>query len=596
MFEAHFGLRENPFSTSHDPRFVYPSPEHLEAVAHFRYGVQNREAFVLVTGEVGTGKTTAVRDLVGRLPQQAHVALLQNTALSRRELLEEVCHRFGVPWEPELSKPSLIERLERTLGERLDRGEICLLVIDEAQNLSTELLEEIRLLSNLEWRGGHLVHICLAGQPELEERLAAPELRQLRQRISVKYRLKPLDAVESERYVHHRLRVAGGDGPRIFPPDACATLQAITNGIPREINIVAAQALLNAYVAGSPSVRPEHVRQVVDEFGFQSVLAKPKPVARAAAPEPAPQVVPMVPEPRPSAHEGTHAPEPAASVPPAAPAPPPPSSPFESQPLAAVAARPAVAPAPQPAPPPPPRAPAPVPASPVASPSFTPPESLPVGTASRTQRSISNWRDRPPTPLVLAPTREATARKPLPTPEPEEEREPFVSRIPVSVAVLALLVVLGAVFFASGLAGNLWRAVSTAASSPDGSSSVASPEETGEPTGSVPSTRPAPSASSAGSRYGLQVASYRTERRARAVLARLEGETGLKGIVDPYTTAQGEWYRVVLGGFSTPAEANSKGIELSANGAIPADRIVVRLGAAAPGSKDATTSGSASPR
>ena len=121
MFEPHFGLRENPFSTSHDPRFIYPSPEHLEAVAHFRYGVQNREAFVLVTGEVGTGKTTAVRDLVGRLPQQAHVAVLQNTALSRHELLEEICRRFEVAWDPALSKPALLKQLENALGERIDR-------------------------------------------------------------------------------------------------------------------------------------------------------------------------------------------------------------------------------------------------------------------------------------------------------------------------------------------------------------------------------------------------------------------------------------------------------------------------------------------
>src|SRR5262245_7447631 len=307
MFEAHFGLRENPFSTSHDPRFVYPSPEHLEAVAHFRYGVQNREAFVLVTGEVGTGKTTAVRDLTGRLPQQAHVALLQNTALSRRELLEEVCHRFGVPWDDNLSKPALIERLERTLGERLDRGDTCILIVDEAQNLSAELLEEVRLLSNLEWRGGHLVHICLAGQPELEELLASPELRPLRQRISVKYRIKPLDRQETERYIQHRVRVAGGDGQRVFPSEACGAVYAITNGIPREINIVSAQALLNAYVDGAPSVRPEHVKQVVEDFGFRSVLS-------AARPSDAPAVTPIAPQP---------APPPVAAPPP----PPPPPAP-----------------------------------------------------------------------------------------------------------------------------------------------------------------------------------------------------------------------------------------------------------------------------
>src|SRR5262245_55228601 len=335
MFEAHFGLRENPFSTSHDPRFVYPSPEHLEAVAHFRYGVQNREAFVLVTGEVGTGKTTAVRDLTGRLPQQAHVALLQNTALSRRELLEEVCHRFGVPWDESLSKPALIERLEKTLGERLDRGDTCLLIVDEAQNLSPELLEEVRLLSNLEWRGGHLVHICLAGQPELEDRLATPELRPLRQRISVKYRIKPLDRQETERYIQHRVRVAGGDAQRVFPSDACGAVYAITNGIPREINIVSAQALLNAYVDGASSVRPDHVKQVVDEFGFRSVLATTRPADAA--------VTPIAPQPA--------APPPPAYTPPPPP-PPPPAVTREPATVVPVAQRPAVAPSPQPTNPP----------------------------------------------------------------------------------------------------------------------------------------------------------------------------------------------------------------------------------------------------
>jgi len=179
MFEPHFGLRENPFSTGHDPRFVYPSPEHLEAVAHFRYGIQNREAFVLVTGEVGTGKTTAIYDLVSRLPQQAHVALINNSALTRLELLEEIARRFGVEPPATPSKPALLSALELRLSSHTGRGEPCILIVDEAQNLSNDLLEEIRLLSNLDDRGGHLLHICLVGQPELEEKLARPELRQV---------------------------------------------------------------------------------------------------------------------------------------------------------------------------------------------------------------------------------------------------------------------------------------------------------------------------------------------------------------------------------------------------------------------------------
>ena len=254
MFEPHFGLRENPFSTGHDPRFVYPSPEHLEAVAHFRYGIQNREAFVLVTGEVGTGKTTAIYDLVSRLPQQSHVALINNSALTRLELLEEIARRFGVEPPATPSKPALLSALELRLSSHTGRGEPCILIVDEAQNLSNDLLEEIRLLSNLEDRGGHLLHICLVGQPELEEKLARPELRQLRQRISVKYRLKPLSPEECMRYIHHRLRVAGGEPDAIFPAESCNAVHRLTHGIPREINIVASQAMVNAFVEGARSV------------------------------------------------------------------------------------------------------------------------------------------------------------------------------------------------------------------------------------------------------------------------------------------------------------------------------------------------------
>ena len=564
MFEAHFGLRENPFSTSHDPRFVYPSPEHLEAVAHFRYGVQNREAFVLVTGEVGTGKTTAVRDLTGRLPQQSHVALLQNTALTRKELLEEVCYRFGVPWDENLSKPALIERLEKTLGERLDRGETCLLIIDEAQNLSPELLEEVRLLSNLEWRGGHLVHICLAGQPELEERLASPELRPLRQRISVKYRIKPLERAETERYIQHRVRVAGGDAQRVFPSDACGTVHTITNGIPREINIVAAQALLNAYVDGSPSVRPEHVRQVVDEFGFQSVLGKkaPAPDAQVAAP-PALAHLPSSPPPAPP------------------PPPPPPPAPVvtrESAPVRPVASRPAVPPSPQPTHPPLPR---PVPAPPAAPPAAPTPVPAPPRPAAApvASRSIENWRTAQATPAP------APARAPAPPARPKEvesEWEPTPRwRVPMWTIGAALLVVGVVAVFATGLPGSMWRAFST------GSVKIEDPQAQERTATSPPPAKSAgprtaaasPSRPRAGGRihFAIQVASFRTEARARQALGELQKSTGLTGRVDEVAHESGSWYRVVLGDFTDAEEAQAEAVRLQGNGSVASDRMVVAL-------------------
>jgi general secretion pathway protein A len=609
MFEAHFGLRETPFSTSHDPRFLYPSTEHLEAVSHFRFGVQNRESFVLVTGEVGTGKTTAVRDLVGRLPQHAHVALLQNTALSRQELLEEVCRRFSVHWEEGLSKPAILGRLERSLGERIERGEVCLLVIDEAQNLTADLLEEIRLLSNLEWNERHLLHICLAGQPELEERLIAPELRPLRQRISVKYRLKPLDAAETARYIEHRIRVAGGDGARIFPADACAVVHALTHGIPREINVVAAQAMVNAFVEGSASVRPEHVRLVVQEFGFQSVLSRERQAAARVA----------------EAHRAT-SPSAASPLGPQSVRPlgvEPISPPAEERATPAVAPRPAVlsranvapvlvTPAMPPRPPPlgERAAVSPVPAaivSPVTRPtsivgpalaaSISPapvsPSTIPVAPPSSvaaTSVPASGYvpapspyavpsapRERAPVPLpVAAPTAVAVAER--------EDVRKWWEKIPLSLVVMLLIGIAAGSFLASGLGAALWRTVSTGTfeelvADQDGAGSDTVHQEPPAPARpSAPRTRtnppPVTAASPATGGYAIQVASYRSERVARSALESLQRSTGLQGRVD--TSPDGEWTRVILGRYDTAAEAAQAGDELAGRGAVPTDRIVVR--------------------
>ena len=308
MFESHFGLRENPFSSGHQSRFVYPSHEHQEALAHLRYGIENLEPFVLITGEVGTGKTTALFEALGELQSRVSVALITNSALTRGELIEEICLRFGVTLPAPTTKPQAMAQLERHLLGLRGRGERAILLLDEAQNFDRELLEEIRLLSNLEANGEKLLQIFLVGQPELESKLSRPELRQLRQRIGVHYRLRPLNPQETERYIHHRVGVAGGDGPRIFPPGTCAEVHAVTNGIPREINQVCAQAMLDAYVDGAPGVTPEHVRGAARETSFQSVLPAsetdprlpPLPSWPAAVPPPA---APPQPEAVPAASE-----------------------------------------------------------------------------------------------------------------------------------------------------------------------------------------------------------------------------------------------------------------------------------------------------
>jgi type II secretory pathway predicted ATPase ExeA len=286
MFEHHFGLRENPFPAGHQLKFVYPSREHQEARAHLRYGIENREPFLLITGEVGTGKTTSLYDALNEWGDRVAVALITNSSLTRQEMLEEICLRFGLPVQPNTSKPALMVTLEKHLIGVRGKGEHAVLMMDEAQNLSMDLLEEIRLLSNLEHRGDKLLQIFLVGQPELEAHLARHELRQLRQRITVHYRLNPLSADETLGYIHHHINVAGGNGVLVFPTDTCREIFRLTHGIPREINTIASSALIAAYADGSPHVSPEHVVAVAQEGDFRSVLAGP--VVRHAEPVPTP--------------------------------------------------------------------------------------------------------------------------------------------------------------------------------------------------------------------------------------------------------------------------------------------------------------------
>jgi general secretion pathway protein A len=389
MFETQLGLRENPFAAGHQPRYVYPSPEHQEALAHLRFGIENREPFVLITGEVGTGKTTAIYDALHGWGTRAVVALVTNSALTRAELLEEIALRFGLALPPGTSKPQAMVQLERHLLAIRQRGELAVLLLDEAQNLDRELLEEIRLLSNLEMDGQKLLQIFLVGQPELEAKLISHELRQLRQRIAVHYRINPLSRDETEHYIHHRVAVAGGNAYQLFPAESCTAVYRLTHGIPREINTVAGQALVNAFVEDSHTVRPDHVHAVARDSEFHSVLAD-QPIAptadellaeKADATVPAPPVVapgppPVVPAPPVRVVEPpvVRAPEPPAMR---APEPPVVRVP-EPPPMRAAEQPPSPEPPPTPEPPPPPRPTPPVHevvavVPPVAAPDPTPP-------------------------------------------------------------------------------------------------------------------------------------------------------------------------------------------------------------------------------
>src|SRR5262245_14303647 len=300
MFEHHFGLRENPFPAGHQLKFVYPSREHQEARAHLRYGIENREPFLLITGEVGTGKTSSLYDALNEWGDRVAVALITNSSLTRQEMLEEICLRFGLTVAPGTSKPALMVALEKHLIAVRARGEHAVLMMDEAQNLSMDLLEEIRLLSNLENRGDKLLQIFLVGQPELEAHLARHELRQLRQRITVHYRLNPLSSDETLGYIHHHINVAGGSGAQVFPTDTCREIYRLTHGIPREINTLASSALIAAYADNASSVSAEHVSAVAREGDFKSVLSTPAARAAEPAPPPRPVAMPTPPPPTPT--------------------------------------------------------------------------------------------------------------------------------------------------------------------------------------------------------------------------------------------------------------------------------------------------------
>lgn len=253
MYAAYFGIEGRPFSIAPDPRFLYLSDRHREALAHLLFGL-NEGGFVQLTGEVGTGKTTLCRALLEQIPERVDVALLLNPRLDALELVAAICDELGVA-EPEdpRSLRQRVDALNRHLLRTHAEGRRTVVIIDEAQNLDPGVLEQVRLLTNLETAEEKLLQIILIGQPELRVLLACPELRQLAQRITARYHLEPLDAEETRGYVRHRLRVAGCVRP-LFTRAALARVHRLTGGIPRLINILCDRALLGAYVEDADRV------------------------------------------------------------------------------------------------------------------------------------------------------------------------------------------------------------------------------------------------------------------------------------------------------------------------------------------------------
>jgi general secretion pathway protein A len=266
MYLSFFGLNEKPFAITPDPRYLYLSERHAEALAHLLYGINESGGFIQLTGEVGTGKTTVVRTLLSRVPHHADVAVILNPRITPIEFLLTICEELGlgIAEADRDSAKQLVDALNRRLLAAHAEGRRVIVIVDEAQNLSAEVLEQVRLLTNLETPTQKLLQIILIGQPELRELLDRTDLRQLAQRITGRYHLEPLSREETQGYVRHRLRVAGAAG-EIFTPGALAEVHRVSTGIPRVINVTCDRALLGAYTQETRKVTAALVRLAAGE-------------------------------------------------------------------------------------------------------------------------------------------------------------------------------------------------------------------------------------------------------------------------------------------------------------------------------------------
>jgi general secretion pathway protein A len=271
MYQRFFGLKESPFNVNPDPRYLFLTRQIQEALAGLTYGIQNRKGFILLTGEVGTGKTTLLNRLLGWLRgQRMATAYIFNSRLGVNDLFDLMLAEFEIPCESR-EKSQIVLRLNQWLLERYRTGETAVLIVDEAQNLSAEVLEEIRLLTNLETSTEKLLQIVLTGQPELEEKLKAPQLRQLRQRITLRCRTAPLTLEETFGYIAERLRIAGANCEPIFSKEAIETVHAYSCGIPRVVNLLCEHSMINAYVDSVRPVPAQLVEEVAREFQLDEI-------------------------------------------------------------------------------------------------------------------------------------------------------------------------------------------------------------------------------------------------------------------------------------------------------------------------------------
>src|SRR3569623_327022 len=272
MDASYFGLKLEPFSIAPDPHYLFMSERHREALAHLLYGLGGGGGFVLLTGEIGTGKTTLCRLFLEQIPANCNVAYIFNPKLTALELLQSICEEFHVDVPASSSVKAYVDRLNAHLLESHAAGRNNVLIIDEAQNLEADVLEQLRLLTNLETRERKLLQIVLIGQPELRDMLARPDLEQLAQRVIARYHLGALTPAETGQYIRHRMDVAGLDRPFPFAARAIQRIHEITRGIPRRINLLCARAQLGAYATSRATVDRKVVDQAATEvFGKAAV-------------------------------------------------------------------------------------------------------------------------------------------------------------------------------------------------------------------------------------------------------------------------------------------------------------------------------------
>jgi type II secretory pathway predicted ATPase ExeA len=276
MYEQYYGLTARPFDLTPDPRFLVSTEVHREALSNLEYAIASRKGITLLIGEAGTGKTTVIRAAIEKQPARVHCVHLHNPALTRLEFVEMLAAQFSLSDNARTSKTGLLLELEQLLKHRRDAGETTVLIVDEAQSLPSELLDEIRLLTNIETKEDKLLSLIIAGQPELAARVNGTSFRQLKQRIGLRCELRPLNMNESVGYIAKRILVAGGVPAQVFTREAVLLVHEYARGIPRTMNVLADNALVGGFAAQERPVKKQLVRDVCIDFdiGVPVTLAK----------------------------------------------------------------------------------------------------------------------------------------------------------------------------------------------------------------------------------------------------------------------------------------------------------------------------------